>query len=107
MYIFGDKSCVVCLANSRDYQASKRNPKLGLLSGVKLLFTKKFVQIRRIDSSLFKASLVCYWAHDLATPIDEGLTVLEAVVQVEKSMAYSVAMEEVLDEELGEDNIKG
>ena len=107
MEIVADECCVVCLANSGDHHASKRNPKLGFLSGVKLFFAENLVKVGGVDTSLFEASLVIYWPHDLATPVNIGLTVLEAVVEVEESMANSVTMEEILHEELREDNIKG
>ena len=105
MEVIGDQCCIISLAYSGDHQVSKRNPKLGLLCCGKLLFTENFVQVRGVNSTLFKTTLVFDRTHHLATPV-HGLTVLEPMFQIEKQMTDCIALEEVLDEEFSQNNIE-
>ena len=104
----GEQQSVIRLANSRDCPTFNFHSKGGVLGSGKLLFSKDLVMIRRINSTLFQASFITNWSHQFPIPVNESFSASKSVVDEQEGVAISASVvEEVSDEHLSQDDIKG
>ena len=80
----------------------------GFLCSGKLIFAKDLVMIRGINSTLFQATFVTNWSHHLPIPVNESSPASQPVVDEQEGVAIGASVvEEVSDEQLSQDDIKG
>ena len=85
--VVSQEHTIVSLANGSNVKIMEGDAKTRALGSIELLIVVNSVQVSTGDSSLFDALLIVYGAKDLVIPFAEGLPVLEAVVEVQESIA--------------------
>ena len=55
---------------------------------------------------MLKTTLIMNGAYQLPLPVNEGLAVLNSIIEIQKSVTSTNAAVEILDEELFQHNIK-
>ena len=106
MDVIRDKSYIIRLANSRNYEviifAPKVDSKLAILGSFKLGVIENFIEVTGVLSSLLNAPSVFYGSHEDSIPLTNCLPIPETLIEEDKSMALYSIMEQFVDKELSD-----
>ena len=95
--IIGEEPSIVGLPDSRNSLALEFHSQIRILCRGELFFPKYFVEVRRVDSTLFQALFISNGPHEGAFPVNICPPVSKPLVDVEERVAKSVTVVEISD----------